>query len=272
MKQQGGVLDFVTREFEVEVLAGRHPRARRGGRHRAHDGPGRAHPRRRHGREVDADQRSRHDARARRRDQGASRKRRRVGGAAPAAGATPAEPEVIKKGKTDKPEKEEGKSLKLVVGLGNPGKEYRDTRHNVGFLVIDELARRAGVSCDREAFGALVGKTFGSAPVMLAKPLTFMNLSGQAVQGLASFHKVEAGRPAGGRRRREPAAGAAARAARRIGGRAQRVQVGGRAARHRSVSAPARGRRRAARAGTGSVGPRARPVRVPTSGRRFSTR
>ena len=84
-----------------------------------------------------------------------------------------------------------GQPLKLVVGLGNPGKEYRETRHNVGFLVIDEVARRAGVSCDREAFGALVGKTFGSAPMLLAKPLTFMNLSGQAVQGLASFHKVE---------------------------------------------------------------------------------
>jgi peptidyl-tRNA hydrolase, PTH1 family len=58
--------------------------------------------------------------------------------------------------------------------------------------VIDEVARRAGVSCDREAFGALVGKTFGSSPMLLAKPLTFMNLSGQAVQALASFHKVDA--------------------------------------------------------------------------------
>ena len=57
--------------------------------------------------------------------------------------------------------------------------------------MIDEVARRAGVSCDREAFGALVGKTFGSSSMLLAKPLTFMNLSGQAVQGLASFHKVE---------------------------------------------------------------------------------
>ena len=62
----------------------------------------------------------------------------------------------------------------------------------MGFLVIDEVARRAGVSCDREAFGALVGKTFGSSPMLLAKPLTFMNLSGQAVQALASFHKVDA--------------------------------------------------------------------------------
>jgi len=57
--------------------------------------------------------------------------------------------------------------------------------------VIDELARRAGISCDREAFGALVGKTFGASPVVLAKPLTFMNLSGHAIQGLVHFHKIE---------------------------------------------------------------------------------
>jgi PTH1 family peptidyl-tRNA hydrolase len=78
------------------------------------------------------------------------------------------------------------------VGLGNPGDRYRDTRHNVGFVVVDELARRAGAVLDREAFGALVGKTFGAEPVLLAKPLTFMNLSGQAVQALAHFHKIEA--------------------------------------------------------------------------------
>jgi peptidyl-tRNA hydrolase, PTH1 family len=53
------------------------------------------------------------------------------------------------------------------------------------------VARRAGVSCDREAFGALVGRTFGEVPLLLAKPLTFMNLSGQAVQALAHFHKVD---------------------------------------------------------------------------------
>jgi PTH1 family peptidyl-tRNA hydrolase len=57
--------------------------------------------------------------------------------------------------------------------------------------VIDEVARRAGTSCDREAFGALVAKTFGESPMLLAKPLTFMNLSGRAVQALTHFHKVE---------------------------------------------------------------------------------
>jgi PTH1 family peptidyl-tRNA hydrolase len=59
--------------------------------------------------------------------------------------------------------------------------------------VIDELARRAGIECDREAFGALVGRTFGASAMILAKPLTYMNLSGQAVQALAHFHKVDVG-------------------------------------------------------------------------------
>jgi len=56
--------------------------------------------------------------------------------------------------------------------------------------VIDLVAERAGVRCDREAFGALVGRTYGPAPMLLAKPLTFMNLSGRAVQALAHYHKV----------------------------------------------------------------------------------
>ena len=62
----------------------------------------------------------------------------------------------------------------------------------MGFLVIDQVARRAGVSCDREMLGALVGKTHEPVPMLLVKPLTFMNLSGQAVRALADFHKVEA--------------------------------------------------------------------------------
>ena len=61
----------------------------------------------------------------------------------------------------------------------------------MGFLVIDEAARRAGVSCDREVLGSLVGKAHAPVPMLLAKPLTFMNLSGQAVRALADFHKVD---------------------------------------------------------------------------------
>lgn len=82
--------------------------------------------------------------------------------------------------------------MKLLAGLGNPGPQYRDTRHNVGFLVIDELARRWHVEGWREAFNALAAKTtFGGEPTLLAKPLTFMNLSGESVAGLASFYKID---------------------------------------------------------------------------------
>jgi PTH1 family peptidyl-tRNA hydrolase len=83
--------------------------------------------------------------------------------------------------------------MKLVVGLGNPGSEYRDTRHNVGFLVLDEVARRWQVQdAWREKFEALHVKTMvGGEAVIVAKPLTFMNLSGQAVSALAGFYKIE---------------------------------------------------------------------------------
>ncbi len=83
--------------------------------------------------------------------------------------------------------------MKLIVGLGNPGSEYRDTRHNVGFLVIDELTARWRVSDQwREKFGALhVKTTVGAEPVIVAKPLTFMNLSGHAIAGLAGFYKID---------------------------------------------------------------------------------
>ena len=83
--------------------------------------------------------------------------------------------------------------MKLVVGLGNPGPEYRETRHNVGFLVVDELTKRWLVSDGwREKFDALqIKTTIGDEPVIVAKPLTFMNLSGQAVAGLAGFYKID---------------------------------------------------------------------------------
>jgi len=83
--------------------------------------------------------------------------------------------------------------MKLVVGLGNPGSEYRDTRHNVGFLVADELARRWRLpDAWREKFAALhIRTTVGDEAVIVAKPLTFMNLSGQAVAGLAAFYQID---------------------------------------------------------------------------------
>lgn len=82
--------------------------------------------------------------------------------------------------------------MRLVVGLGNPGPEYRGTRHNVGFLVVDELARRAGADTWREQHGALVARARAAGDgVTLVKPLTFMNLSGQAVGAVAGYYKVE---------------------------------------------------------------------------------
>lgn len=82
----------------------------------------------------------------------------------------------------------------LVLGLGNPGAQYTTTRHNVGFLVVDALARRCGVSIDREQHGARTAKArVGSQPMTLAKPMKFMNLSGGPAQALASFYKLDVG-------------------------------------------------------------------------------
>jgi PTH1 family peptidyl-tRNA hydrolase len=83
--------------------------------------------------------------------------------------------------------------MKLIVGLGNPGLEYRDTRHNVGFKVIDALADRWRLGDQwREKFDAMHMKTaVGDEGVILAKPITFMNHSGQAITGLAGFFKIE---------------------------------------------------------------------------------
>ena len=83
--------------------------------------------------------------------------------------------------------------MKLIVGLGNPGREYRETRHNVGFMVADEIAGRWGASEQwRERFDAmLVKQLVGEQPVIVSKPLTFMNLSGQSVAAVAGFYKIE---------------------------------------------------------------------------------
>jgi peptidyl-tRNA hydrolase, PTH1 family len=82
--------------------------------------------------------------------------------------------------------------VKLIVGLGNPGGKYRGTRHNIGFAVVDELARRGRVEFDSAPVEALVAKVRGAEPVLLAKPTTFMNASGEAVGGLARYFKIEA--------------------------------------------------------------------------------
>lgn len=86
--------------------------------------------------------------------------------------------------------------MKLIVGLGNPGREYRDTRHNVGFMVVDELVRRAALTwttAPAQVPETFVAKRFGPSPVLLAKPLTFMNRSGEAVAALGRYYDVPPG-------------------------------------------------------------------------------
>ncbi len=80
---------------------------------------------------------------------------------------------------------------KLVVGLGNPGKDYELTAHNLGFLVIDRLAERSGCKVNRADCRALVGQaTVAGHKVLLAKPQTFMNASGESVQGLLVKNEI----------------------------------------------------------------------------------
>ncbi len=79
----------------------------------------------------------------------------------------------------------------LVVGLGNPGREYAQTRHNAGFMLADALAARLGVRFRRLQFKALTTDArYGKAKIILAKPQTYMNLSGQAVAPLLRFYKI----------------------------------------------------------------------------------
>jgi PTH1 family peptidyl-tRNA hydrolase len=79
----------------------------------------------------------------------------------------------------------------LIVGLGNPGPDYRHNRHNIGFMVVDALANRASIDMRRVEFRALVGKgSIDDHPLILAKPQTYMNDSGQAVAPLVSFYKI----------------------------------------------------------------------------------
>ncbi len=82
--------------------------------------------------------------------------------------------------------------MKLVVGLGNPGKRYSETRHNLGFKVVNELARRHRIEKEENRFDAIVGHCrMNAEKVLLLKPLTYMNLSGKAVQPLMRFYKID---------------------------------------------------------------------------------
>jgi PTH1 family peptidyl-tRNA hydrolase len=85
-----------------------------------------------------------------------------------------------------------GLPLTLIVGLGNPGPTYARTRHNAGFDFIDELARRTGVSLRRESRhqGELGRASIEGADLWLLKPMTYMNLSGQAAASVAGFYRI----------------------------------------------------------------------------------
>ena len=80
----------------------------------------------------------------------------------------------------------------IIVGLGNPGKKYEGTRHNMGFDVIDRLVYKNNIPCSGSKFHAVYGTgMIGTQKVVLAKPLTYMNLSGTAVRELVDFYKID---------------------------------------------------------------------------------
>ena len=81
--------------------------------------------------------------------------------------------------------------MKLIVGLGNPGKQYEKTRHNVGFFVIDELCRKLDVELDKKKCKAIYGAFMHKGEkIILAKPQTYMNLSGECVQSLMHYYQL----------------------------------------------------------------------------------
>ncbi len=80
----------------------------------------------------------------------------------------------------------------IIVGLGNPGKEYTNTRHNIGFEVIDKLAQEEGISILEKKHKAIIGKGYvAGQKCILAKPQTYMNLSGESVRELIDYYKVD---------------------------------------------------------------------------------
>ena len=82
--------------------------------------------------------------------------------------------------------------MKLIVGLGNPGREHRQHRHNIGFMVVDYLAEQHHIALSRVQMKAIMGSgTIAGRPVILAKPQTYMNRSGEVVGGLARFYQID---------------------------------------------------------------------------------
>jgi PTH1 family peptidyl-tRNA hydrolase len=82
--------------------------------------------------------------------------------------------------------------MKVIVGLGNPGREYADTRHNIGFRVVDVIGERLGLQW-RKDDDVLFAKNFGETPFLVVKPQAFMNRSGYALSRFAGYHNVDPG-------------------------------------------------------------------------------
>lgn len=83
------------------------------------------------------------------------------------------------------------KVMYLIVGLGNPGRDYVGTRHNIGFEVIDVISSKYDININKEKFRAIYGEgRIGGERVILAKPQTFMNLSGESVREIMSWYKI----------------------------------------------------------------------------------
>ncbi|MGJ7923172.1 aminoacyl-tRNA hydrolase [Neobacillus sp. LXY-4] len=82
--------------------------------------------------------------------------------------------------------------MKLIVGLGNPGKQYENTRHNIGFKVIDKLSEQLGIQLDQAKHKGIYGMaTIGGEKICLLKPLTYMNLSGESIRAVMDYYQIE---------------------------------------------------------------------------------
>ena len=82
--------------------------------------------------------------------------------------------------------------MKLIIGLGNPGLKYQTTRHNSGFLAVDEIAATHNIPVQLKGFDACYGKgRIGDIPILLVKPVTFMNMSGSAVKKIVDYFKID---------------------------------------------------------------------------------
>ncbi len=82
--------------------------------------------------------------------------------------------------------------MKIIAGLGNPGREYENTKHNAGFMTLDILADRLGIDIRKQKFKALIGEgRIGTEKVILVKPQTYMNLSGESLREIVGFYKID---------------------------------------------------------------------------------